>query len=151
VPSQTRIAGPADPRAARVIASPGQKSGNWKTSDNQAQKPLSNATTNTFKLRPPARETAGLRAKAKEAQAARRAQAEVPVKPSQAEELRQQLRDSLRANRPAMMQTERETMVDATQRADELKTKLLDHKEALDEASLHSKDRTRRGTDPASP
>ena len=66
-------------------------------------------------------------------------------------QLREQLRERLRGSAVALAPNRRESIVDGEQRAEQLKAKLVDHKEALDEVFLKSKDRNRRGVDQASP
>ncbi len=66
---------------------------------------------------------------------------------NRAEDLREELRDQLRVNRDTFVQNQRETMIDARQRAEQLQSKLIEQKELLEATALTAKGRNRRGTD----
>ena len=83
----------------------------------------------------------------KKIQAMQTARAEVPIKENRADELREQLRARLRESRAAPVQNQREVIVDTKQRVKDLRTKLIAHKDVLDEAASNIRSRNRRGAD----
>jgi hypothetical protein len=152
IPSQTGMPASAVPTAAQVKPSPGQKNSPSKKSDNRKPKTFSNAKTTISKPQRAASTTAEFLVEVKEQiQAMQQARAELLIKQGRAQEVREQLRATLWESRAAPLHSQRETIVDTAQRAEELKTKLIGHKEALDEASLRSKGRNRRGIDQGTP